>query len=401
MKATAVHIKRSDKSDLYELLTSRRIVVCLGSGGVGKTTLATSLGLWGVLNAQRTAILTIDPAHRLAQCLGLAAQTAHQVSLSPEDFLSHGLKSEETLEVFHVDQKNAWDALVEHYVATHEARTRLRANAFFQGLSQYFSGAYDYVALELLATLIETNDYDLIVVDTPPARHALDFLRTPAHLQNLLDHSVSKWFLQSALPGGLNLFSLASHAGIRLLEKIEHATGLSTLGDIAEFFALSAQVLQTLSTRFMQASRVLMSEETALLLITTLQAASHKQLNVLCRGLDENGLSLNGIIVNRVLSGEGNAGDISAAQRGVAHSTKIIRGARLKKSQRQWLVDNYVGYQRVLEAEIQEMRALQSKFPSGISLRSLPLLPAGPVDLGSLVELHPYIFSPTLHSGVG
>ena len=380
---------------LADLLATRRIIVCLGSGGVGKTTLAAGLGLWGALNSRRTAILTIDPAHRLAQCLGLPERTVQKATLSRQDFSTYGLTLSGTLDVFQVDQQTAWKALIDRYIATPEERTRLHTNRFFQGLSQHFSGAYDYVALDLLATLIDTNDYDLIVVDTPPARHAIDFLRAPHHLETFLGHSASLWFLQSALQRSWSLFSSANRIGVSLLTRIEQATGLSTLGDIAEFFTLSSYLLETVSARLMKASQCLMSRETAFLLISTLQAASQAQFNAFCRDMTDIGVQLDGIIINRLLAYQNdglneNLESISPAR--IKPSSQILRGARLKKAQRQWLVENYAKYQKIRDTEIQQLGELRSRFPQETPLIPLPLLPAGPVDLGSLSQLHRYLF---------
>src|SRR5262249_9370367 len=156
-----------------------RVLVCVGSGGVGKTTTAAALALWGALRGRRTAVVTIDPARRLADCLGLHTAAAHRQPLPPQTLVRDRLSPRGTLTALLVDQQGAWDAAVAHYAPTVEIRERILANRFYQGLSRTFAGSHEYMALDTLATLVQQGLYDLIVVDTPPTRQALDFLQAP------------------------------------------------------------------------------------------------------------------------------------------------------------------------------------------------------------------------------
>lgn len=387
-------------TDLTNLLTTRRIIVCLGSGGVGKTTLSASLGLWGALNGRRTAIVTIDPAQRLADCLGLHDFSAPSVTLSHDAFLSQNLNPSASLTIFRVNQQHAWDALVDQYVPTPEGRFRIRTNRFYQGLSQTFAGSHDYIALDQLAQLIATNTYDLIVVDTPPAKHAVDFLRTPHQLQRLLQHSFSQRFLHPAVKRGWETFSSANQLGTALLARLEHATGLSTLGDIAAFFSITAHMIEDLSIRLTQVSGILTSEETAFLLVATLNTAPIAETQGFFADLNALGVVPQAVVVNRVTSTRGTITESARAtpiggalcRSRVERSCKTLRGARLNKQQLKWLVENFVGYQKRICAEIQHLEALQAQFHSPIPLLTIPFCPSGPMDLGSLARLHQYLF---------
>ena len=379
-------------TDLTHLLTTRRIVVCLGSGGVGKTTLSASLGLWGALNGRRTAIVTIDPAQRLADCLGLHDFSAPSVTLSRDAFLSQNLNPCASLTIFRVDQQHAWDALVDQYVPTPEGRVRIRTNRFYQGLSQTFAGSHDYIALNQLAQLIATNTYDLIVVDTPPAKHAIDFLRTPHQLQRLLQQPLSQRFLHPAVQRGWATFSSANRLGTALLTKLEHATGLSTLGDIAAFFSTMAHMIEDLSIRLTQVSGILSSKETAFVLVTTLNTASTAETQKTSVDLNALGVVPQAVVVNRVTSTRETVTESAMSRARIEHSSKTLRGARLNKQQQQWLVENFVGYQKRLGAEIRHLEALQAQFRSPTPLLTIPLWPSGPMDLGSLARLQQYLF---------
>ena len=126
-------------SGLTALLAAHRVIVCVGSGGVGKTTTAASLALWGALHGRRTAVVTIDPSKRLADCLGLSLSTVDETTLPPEAFARHGLTPSGTLTALLVDQQSAWDAAVTRYAPTPEIRERIFANRFYRGLSQTFA----------------------------------------------------------------------------------------------------------------------------------------------------------------------------------------------------------------------------------------------------------------------
>ena len=379
-------------TDLTNLLTTRRIVVCLGSGGVGKTTLSASLRLWGALNGRCTAIVTIDPAQRLADCLGLHDFSAPSVTLSHDAFLSQNLNPCASLTIFRVDQQHAWDALVDQYVPTPEGRFRIRTNRFYRGLSQTFAGSHDYIALDQLAQLIATNTYDLIVVDTPPAKHAVDFLRTPHQLQRLLQHSLSRQFLHPAVKRGWETFSPANQLGTALLARLEHATGLSTLGDIVAFFSIMAHMIEDLSIRLTQVSSILTSEETAFLLVTTLNTASVAETQEFFADLSALGVVPQAVVVNRIMSTRETITESALSRSRLERSCKTLRGARLNKQQREWLVENFVGYQKRICAEIRHLEALQAQCRSTIPLLTIPFCPSGPMDLGSLARLHQYLF---------
>jgi anion-transporting ArsA/GET3 family ATPase len=159
-------------------MPARLVSVINMKGGVGKTTTAASLALWGALHGRRTAVVTIDPAKRLADCLGLQLSAVGANLITPETFARYGLSPTGTLTALLVDQQSAWDAAIEKYAPTATVRDRIFANRFYQGLSRTFAGSHEYMALDVLATLSQSDAYDLIVLDTPPVQQALDFLES-------------------------------------------------------------------------------------------------------------------------------------------------------------------------------------------------------------------------------
>src|SRR5438876_1151261 len=187
---------------LRELVERHQIVISAGSGGVGKTTVAASIALWGALAGRRAVVITIDPARRLASSLGLETLGSEAREIPAEFFAAQGLAAPRgSLAAMMLDQKGAWDALVERH-APAEARARILQNPFYQHLSQTFAGSQEYMAIEQLCLLAESRAYDLIVVDTPPTRHALDFLEAPRRIGDFLDRKVVKWFVRPYFSAG-------------------------------------------------------------------------------------------------------------------------------------------------------------------------------------------------------
>ena len=173
-------------------------------------------------------VLTIDPARRLADALGLRTlgNEARAVEHAGGGSLSAMM----------LDQKGAWDALVERYAPSAEVRERILANRFYQHLSESFAGSQEYMAIEQLAELHASGRYDLIVVDTPPTRHALDFLDAPQRIADFLDRQVIRWFVKPYFSAGWATLRVVNRAAGSLLRRLEDATGVSALVEISDFF---------------------------------------------------------------------------------------------------------------------------------------------------------------------
>src|SRR5215207_2302944 len=173
-----------------------RIVVCCGAGGVGKTTVAAALALRAAELGRRTAVLTIDPARRLAQAMGLDELDNEPRPVKGVDAAGGG-----SLEAMMLDMKRTFDEVVLAHAPPDKA-ARILENRFYQALSSSFAGTQEYMAMEKLGQLHHTGRYDLIVVDTPPSRSALDFLDAPARLSSFLDGRLVRVLAAPAKAGG-------------------------------------------------------------------------------------------------------------------------------------------------------------------------------------------------------
>ncbi len=222
---------------LLELVTHKRVLVTCGAGGVGKTTTAAALGLAGARLGKRVLCLTIDPAKRLAQSLGLDQLSGEATRIDPAHFHRAGLSVPGTLTAMMLDTKRTFDELVRRRSSSPAQAERLLKNKLYRYVSGSLAGTQEYMAMEKLAEVQDDPAYDLIVLDTPPTTNALDFLSAPERMTEALDSAAIRWFVE-AFQGGksfsLNLLAKGAQAILKGLGKI---TGGEFLQDMAEFIA--------------------------------------------------------------------------------------------------------------------------------------------------------------------
>lgn len=384
-----------EKPELNAVLDSHRVLVCVGSGGVGKTTTAASLALWGALSGRRTAVVTIDPAKRLADCLGINPSGNLEKPLPPELFASYGLQPTGTLTALLVDQQSAWDAAIARYASTPEIRDRIFANRFYQGLSRAFSGSHEYMAMDTLALLVQQGTYDLIVVDTPPTRQALDFLEAPQRLQRFLDSRARAWFTRATETRTWSALSAVNRTTTFLLRKIEEATGISALSEISEFFTTMQAMFDDFGERFQCVSQLLISAETAFLLVTSPEHSVLTEAEEFHQSLTQMGITLKAVVVNRVHD-EWLAVSPPATER--RRLTEQLRSFLPLSAEQErvaeWLVKNFFAYQQIAREEATRLTQFADTLSTASLLVRVPALPAFPADLAGLSLLHHYLFPP-------
>jgi len=384
---------QKDSSSLTPLIASHRILVCVGSGGVGKTTTAAALALWGALCGKRTAVVTIDPAKRLADCLGIGTEKAGEQPLSQKLFAEHGLSPKGTLTALLVEQHNAWDAAITRYAPTLETRDHILANRFYQGLSRSFAGSHEYMALDTLSLLVQQGAYDLIVVDTPPSRQALDFLEAPQRLQRFLDSRARSWFIRSSAKSSWTVASAVNRTTTFLLRKIEEATGISALAEIAEFFTVMRQMFEDFGERFQRVSQLLVSPETAFLLVTSPEKEVLTEAEEFCAGLERMGIALKAVVANRLH--EAWPHRIIDDQNPSAVAERLRQAVQLPPKSHahfRWLAENFFISQRLARAEEARLEQFARVLPATIPLVRIPLLPALAANFTGLTALHHYLF---------
>lgn len=284
----------SVEPSLATLLDERRVLLCVGSGGVGKTTTAASLAVAAARRGRRTVVLTVDPAQRLKDALGLgeATGTPHRVALPG---------AAGTLDAMLLDVKGTFDELVRGLTTTREQAERILQNRLYQNLSGTLAGSTEYMAAETVYRLATERDYDLLVVDTPPARHAVDFLDAPRRLVALLDSRAFGILKDptSILPQAGS--KLAQFLLTSVLHGLERFTGLGLVSEIGEFVRAIEGMTDALRARVAATDALLRSDATSLVLVTAPEPRLMDETAALAQALGGVGMRVHGVVVNRAL----------------------------------------------------------------------------------------------------
>ena len=279
--------------DIDTLLGGQQIVVCCGSGGVGKTTTAAALALRAAERGRRVVVLTIDPARRLAQSLGLT-----ELDNVPRLVESAGADGGE-LHAMMLDMKRTFDEIVETHAEPDKAR-QIIANPFYQSLSGSLAGTQEYMAMEKLGQLHASGEWDLIVVDTPPTRSALDFLDAPERMTSFLEGRMIRVLLAPAKAGGrayMKVFSAGVGVFTGVLTKI---TGTDLLRDVSSFLAASETMFGGFRARAQQTYDLLKAEGTAFVVVAAPEPAALREASYFVDRLSAEDMPLAGLVVNRV-----------------------------------------------------------------------------------------------------
>jgi anion-transporting ArsA/GET3 family ATPase len=279
--------------NIPELLEGRRVCVCAGSGGVGKTTAAAAIALGMAARGGRVAVVTIDPARRLADALGLEQLDNEPSRVDPSRLAGFEVAGE--LWAMMLDPKRTFDELIDRIAPSPARAAEIKANRVYRELSTAVSGSQEFTAVSKLYELSTEGDFDLLVLDTPPSRNALDFLEAPGRLTSFLEGRALKTFIR---PTGLGMRFLGGGAR-PLLGGLRRLTGLDLVTDLTTFFGLLGDMTANFGERARQVERLLRSDETAFLLITSAQSEPVDEALWFGRTLHEGGLPFGGIVVNR------------------------------------------------------------------------------------------------------
>ena len=280
-----------------QALAEKRILVVGGAGGVGKTTTAAALGLQAAMQGRRVLVCTIDPARRLATSLGL-----EQLTGKPRRLDLQRLAPDAAGEVWAMmlDTKRTFDALVERYTSDESARDRILQNRFYTHVSTALAGSHEYMAMEKLLDLHAGGRFDLIVLDTPPTRHALDFLEAPDRLMGFLDTSVLKWVLKPYFVAGRLTLKVATRTGGLALRLADRFLGLQFLQDLSEFFLAFEGMYDGFKERAARVRALLREPHTGFVVATSPARLALEQAVYFHRRLRESGLPFVAFVVNRV-----------------------------------------------------------------------------------------------------
>jgi anion-transporting ArsA/GET3 family ATPase len=282
--------------DLPARLAGKRVIVTLGAGGVGKTTTSAALALGLALSGQKVAVVTIDPARRLASALGLDELSGEPHRIDDAALRAQGLEAKGELWAMMLDAKATFDAVVESLASDEEAREEILANPVYGELSTAVAGSQELSAIAKLYELYEEHDFDVIVLDTPPSRNALDFLEAPGRLLGFLEGRALQVFLS---PGGLTakLFGRGTALVFTIFARV---TGVDMFAELSQFFRSLSGILDGFGDRTRAVQELLRSKKTAFVVVTSPEPEPVQEARFLAARLAETRLPAPHLVVNRV-----------------------------------------------------------------------------------------------------
>ncbi len=281
---------------IEQLLSAREVVVACGPGGVGKTTVSAALAATAAARlGGRVLVVTVDPARRLADALGIASLGNAATRVPDELFGSAGVTSKGELYAAQLDMSESWDALVRRHAPDSRTARQILGNPLYQNITRRFAQGHDYIAMERLYELHEEGDYDLLVVDTPPSRNALELLDAPARMAEFFSSRLLHWL---TVPYRSRFVNLASRPFYQVADRV---LGSQFLQDLADFFILFQTMRDGFVARAEAVNRLLRDVRTTFLLVTTLEAVPAREAEEMVSSLRDRRLHLGLLVCNKVL----------------------------------------------------------------------------------------------------
>lgn len=287
-------------ASLAPLIDSRRVILCVGCGGVGKTTVAASIALAAAQRGKRVLCLTIDPAKRLANSLGIDRMTGEEQVIPEELFQEAGLRVPGSLTLMMLDTKRTFDEVVTRYASSPEARDRLMNNRLYHWVSTSLAGTQEYMAMEKLLAVRRDSNYDLIVLDTPPTSNALDFLDAPERLVEAIDSGAMRWLIQAFQSTGKMSFNLVAKSVAIVLKGLSRVTGGGFLEQMAALITDLNDLFGGFKERAAEVASALRGSEVAYALVTTPAPVSVREIMFFSDRLVEQGMRPDAFVINRV-----------------------------------------------------------------------------------------------------
>ncbi len=289
--------QQAAQDSLAEAISDAHILVTTGAGGVGKTTTAAALGLAAAQQGRRALVLTIDPARRLAQAMGLDGldDAPTQVALPPEQLASGG-----ELWAMMLDMQTTFDRLIERHATSPEEAAAITSNRIYRQLSSTLSGTQEYMAMERLHELHEEGAFDLLVIDTPPTRSALDFLDAPKRMTSFLEGRLLKLLLKPGVAAGRGIGKVVGAGATAFMRVAGRVTGMELLQDLADFFRDFEGMYDGFKQRAEEVLALLRDPRSRFVVVTSAEPPPLREARFFLERLEQEGLHAAGVVVNRI-----------------------------------------------------------------------------------------------------
>ncbi|HVY78563.1 MAG TPA: ArsA-related P-loop ATPase [Solirubrobacterales bacterium] len=369
-------------SNVGEILEGKDVCICAGSGGVGKTTTSAAIAAGMAARGLKVCVLTIDPAKRLADSLGLRELGNEAKRVDPALFAAHGVEIEGELWAMMLDAKATFDELVARQAPDEEARDRVLGNRIYQQISSALAGSQEYMAMEKLFELHSEGQFDLLVLDTPPTRNALDFLDAPKRLTQFIEGRSLRVFMK---PTGLAA-KVAGRGASVALSVFKRIVGFDLIADLAEFFNAFSGMVDGFQARAKRVNSLLADPHTCFLVVCGPQGEPVDEAVYFHRKLVEAKLPFGGVIVNKVhypaeeLRGDG-------AELEAALSEKLGDADLAAR-----VSENFADYQALAERDARNIERLSRELRTRGVIR-VPFLDEDVHDLAGLAEINRYLFA--------
>ena len=374
---------RRSSGGLGPLLDDRRVILCVGCGGVGKTTTTAALGLAAARRGKRVLCLTIDPARRLSQSLGIEEMKTEAQSIHPSVFAEAGVDVRGSMTVMMLDTKSTFDSLVEQLSPTPEQRDRILGNVLYKYISTSLAGTQEYMAMEKLYAVKGDPAYDLILLDTPPTTNALDFLDAPERLVGAIDSAATRWFLQAFQSSGKFSLNLLAKSTAAILKGMGKLTGSGFLEQVAGFISEINAVFGGWRKRAEVVSAALRGPEIAYVLVTSPDPLCVREVLYFAERLREQDMRRDAFVVNRVYPIYGRLAGAAEVESAIAEGALDLGPGAAAR-----LLQAAADESRMGALDQQNLRALDEALADEQSGGSLRVdVPAFPYDIYDVARL--------------
>lgn len=372
---------------LETLLSAKEIVLTCGAGGVGKTTTAAAAAAMAATHlGGRVLALTVDPARRLAAALGLTEVGNTETRVTPAAFARAGVHPRGELWVAMLDTKASWDDLIRTHAPDAATRDAIIANPLYRNVTGKFVQSHDYIAMERLHEIHASGRYDLIVVDTPPTRNAIDFLDAPDRMAEFFSSRLLRWLIA---PYRSRMFTTASKPFYAVADRV---LGAQFLQDIAEFFILFQTMYDGFVDRAKAVTRILEDRRTTFVVVTTLDTAPAREAEFFVEALAERKYHLGAVVCNRMLPayfGDRAGARAAEVMKGNADTLASLVARRVgdrdaMEGVLREVAENYLNYRMIAARELEQLSELT--MPREL-LVSVPALQRDVCSLADVLEV--------------